>query len=152
MNMMIVTKFLRSCCPPVTVDEIRRTPVAEAPIGQGPVARALDSGRQRRPARSDSRLISASSGRVRPGTRTPSYVPNFTAYGGRCLKYEGDFACWANNQNPPTTVPILLDRMEPSSIKQCARPALVQEMEYKRPLPNPRAGRKSIGLITRPRS
>jgi len=43
MNMMIVTKFLRSCCPPVTVDEIRRTPVAEAPIGQGPVARALDS-------------------------------------------------------------------------------------------------------------
>src|SRR6266487_4389308 len=90
--MMIVTKFLRSCCPPVTVDEIhRRTPVAEVPIRQGPVARALDSARQRRPARSDSRLISASSGRVRPGTgtRTPSYVPNFTAYGGTCLKYEG---------------------------------------------------------------
>ena len=41
MNMMIVTKFLRFCCPPVTVDEIhRRTPVAEAPIRQGPVARA----------------------------------------------------------------------------------------------------------------
>jgi len=40
--MMIVTKFLRSCCPPVTVDEIhRRTPVAEVPIRQGPVARAL---------------------------------------------------------------------------------------------------------------
>jgi len=53
--MMIVTKFLRSCCHPVTVDEIhRRTPAAEAPIGQGPAARASDSGRQRRPARSDS--------------------------------------------------------------------------------------------------
>ena len=24
-----------------------------------------------------------------PGTRTPSYVPNFTAYGATCLKYEG---------------------------------------------------------------
>src|SRR5262249_60993628 len=73
---------------------------------------------------------------------------------GYARKCEGDFSCRANNQNPPTTVPTLPGRMEPSSIKQPASPALVQEMGQKRPLPGtkPRAGRESIGLITRPRS
>ena len=33
--------------------------------------------------------LRAWSDRVRSGARTPSYVPNFTAYGGTCLKYEG---------------------------------------------------------------
>src|SRR6516165_6081417 len=152
--MMIVTEFMLSCCHPVTVDEIhRRAPVAEAPIGQGPAARAVDSARQRRPARTNSRLISGSMEWPRAPRHADAIIcPQFHRLWRHMLEIRGDFACWANNQNPPITVPIPLDRMEPSSIQQCARPALVKEMEQKRPLPNPRARRKSIGLTTRPRS
>ena len=50
---------------------------------------APDSGGLREPTAGA--YLRAWSGRVRPGTRTPSYVPNFIAYGGTCSKYEGGF-------------------------------------------------------------
>ena len=90
---MIVTKFLRSCCPPVTVDGIhRRTPVAEAPIRQDPAARALDSAREQRPARSDNRLISASIERPRaPGHEDAIICPQFHRLWRHMLEIRGGF-------------------------------------------------------------
>src|SRR2546426_152532 len=91
LNMMIVTKFLRSCCHPVTVDEIhRRTPVAEARSDRvllHALQTAPESGGLREATAGS--YLRAWSGRVRPGTRAPSYVPNFTAYGGTCLNTRG---------------------------------------------------------------
>src|SRR6476659_4561548 len=119
--MMIVTKFLAFLLPS---SHSERKCIAERPslkprsdrvLSQAPWTAADSGGLHEATA---GPYPPASSGRVRRGTLAPSYVPNFTAYGGTCLKYEGDFACCANNQNPPTTVPIPPDRMEPSSIKQ----------------------------------
>src|SRR5215831_9244101 len=168
--MMIVTKFLPSCCHPATVDENPSSIVASlgefdtglllqgvCPLPKPRSDRVFSPALWTRQtaatcAKRQPAHICAWSGRGRRGAPAPSYVPNFTAYGATCLKYEGDFACRANNQNPPTTVPIPPDRMEPSSIKPCARPAPVKARGQKRPLPKLRARRKSIGLITRPRS